>query len=481
MRRAIPLLFFILISASVLAQSSQPNIVMIVVDDMRYDEWGGGGHPYLQTPNIDLLGEEGTQFNRAYHAVPLCSPNRASILTGQYPSRHGIIDNTARNQASFMLDLFPKYLQEAGYKTAHVGKWHMGNSPEPRPGYDYWVCMEGQGRTYNPVLFEDNTSYVAEGYITDVFTDKAIGFIQENADAPFFLYIGHKAIHPEAVQRDDGSTDLDVPKEFIPANRHKGLYLGKTYQRSPSYSPTASVEEGKPVIENAFRLRSEALEKDPRWAGSMDLGIAEKTIQTRAEMMLAVDESLGRIMAELQKLGIDENTVIIFTSDNGYFFGEHGFSLERRMPYEESVRAPLLIRHPGIRSPVKAVDGLALSVDLAATALDIAGVNTVGTVQGKSLMPLLSGENDTIRSSGLIEYYSNENPFPWTAQLDYRVVVTDQFKYIKWLRFDRAELYDLKKDPYELQNLIEDPAYKEILGDLQGQLRVLQLEALALE
>ncbi len=481
MLRSVFILVLFFTSIHLYCQSTQPNIVMIVVDDMRYDEWGGGGHPYLQTPAIDLLAKEGTQFNRAYHAVPLCSPNRASILTGQYPSRHGIIDNTARNQASFMLDLFPKYLQEVGYKTAHVGKWHMGNSPAPRPGYDYWVCMEGQGRTYNPVLFEDNTSYVAEGYITDIFTDKAIGFIQENAEGPFFLYIGHKAVHPEAVQRDDGSTDLDVPKEFIPAKRHEGLYRGKPYKRSPSYSPTSRVEEGKPVIKNAFKLRAAALEKDPRWAGSMDLGISEKTIQTRAEMMLAVDESLGRIMAELQKLGIRENTVVIFTSDNGYFYGEHGFSLERRMPYEESVRTPLIIRHPGIPKPAKTVNGLTLSVDLAATALDIAGVNNAGTVQGKSLMPLLSGEKDEIRSSGLIEYYSNENPFPWTAQLDYRVVVTDQYKYIKWLRFDSAELYDLKKDPYELNNLIEDTAYKAVVKELQGQLRVLQLEALGLE
>jgi N-acetylglucosamine-6-sulfatase len=481
MRRTIPFLFLLFLSAHLPGQSPQPNIVMIVVDDMRYDEWGGGGHPYLQTPEIDRLAREGTRFNRAYHAVPLCSPNRASILTGQYPSRHGIIDNTSRNQASFMLDLFPKYLQQAGYKTAHVGKWHMGNSPDPRPGYDYWVCMEGQGRTNDPVLFEDNTSYVAEGYITDIFTEKAVGFIRENAEGPFFLYIGHKAVHPEAVQRDDGSTDLDVPKEFIPAKRHKGLYEGKTYQRSPSYSPEARVEAGKPVIENAFKLRSEALEADPRWAGSMDLGIAEKTIQTRAEMMLAVDESLGRIRAELERLGISGNTVVIFTSDNGYFFGEHGFSLERRMPYEESVRAPLIIRHPGIATQAKEADGLALSVDLAATALDVAGIPRAATIQGKSLLPLLTGQVPEIRTSGLIEYYSNENPFPWTAQLDYRVVVTDRFKYIKWLRFDHAELYDLRVDPYELRNLIEDPAHKEVVGQLQEQLQQLQLEALGLE
>ena len=217
-------------SAFLAAQTKRPNIVMIVVDDMRYDEWSGGGHTYLKTPNIDRLAAEGTQFGRAYHAVPLCSPNRASILTGQYPSRHGIIDNTARNQASFMLDLFPKFLQEAGYKTAHVGKWHMGNSPVPRPGYDYWVCLAGQGTTYDPILYETDQSYVAEGYVTDIFTDKALGFIRENEDTPFFLYIGHKAIHPEAVQRNDGSTDLDVPKEFIPAQRHRGLYRDRVFR-----------------------------------------------------------------------------------------------------------------------------------------------------------------------------------------------------------------------------------------------------------
>ena len=463
------------------AQSGRPNIVMIVVDDMRHDEWGAGGHPYLQTPNIDLLAREGTRFDRAYHAVPLCSPNRASILTGQYPSRHGVIDNTARNQVSFMLDLFPKYLQESGYRTAHIGKWHMGNSPAPRPGYDYWVCMEGQGRTNNPILFEGNASYTAEGYITDIFTEKALGFMQEYADSPFFLYIGHKAIHPEAVQRDDGTTDLDVPKEFIPAERHRGRYRSDVYQRSPSYSPTAAADADKPVIGNAFRIRSEVLEKDPRWEASMDLGISETTIRARAEMMLAVDESLGRIMAELDRLGIKDNTVVIFTSDNGYFFGEHGFSVERRMPYEESVRAPLIIRHPGVPEPVSEVDGLVLSIDLSATVLDIARVDKPQSIQGMSLLPLITGESEKLRSAGLIEYYSNENPFPWTAQLDYRVVVTDQYKYIKWLRFDSAELYDLKNDPYEQRNLIREASHRETAEQLRRELQQLQLAALGLD
>lgn len=476
--RALLLLSFIAAQYSGISQNDLPNIIMIVVDDMRYDEWSGGGHPYLQTPHIDRLAKEGTQFSRAYHTVPLCSPNRASILTGQYPSRHGIIDNTSRNQASFMLDLFPKYLQAAGYKTAHVGKWHMGNSPLPRPGYDYWLCMEGQGKTYDPVLYEGDQEGQYKGYITDIFTDKSIDFIRRSSDSPFFLYIGHKAVHPEAVQRDDGTTDLSVPKAFIPAARHKGTYENKIYRRRPSYSPAASADSGKPVIEQAFQIRSEIMKSDPRWIAEIDIGVSEKSIQDRAEMMLAVDESLGRIMATLEDLAIDDHTVVILTSDNGYFFGEHGFSLERRMPYEESVRAPLIIKHPGISDPVTKVDGLTISIDLSATVLDMAEINMPKTVQGKSLLPLIKGEMDDVRMAAFIEYFSHENPFPWTAQLDYRVVVTERFKYIKWLRFDDAELYDLAHDPDELNNLIHHPSYQYIIEQLHGQMQDLQLNAL---
>lgn len=481
MKSLLSIFAFCLLALGVTAQSSRPNIVVIVVDDMRFDEWSGGGHPYLQTPNIDRLAAEGTQFDRAYHAIPLCSPNRASILTGQYPSRHGIIDNTSRDQASFMLDLFPKYLQQAGYKTAHIGKWHMGNSSEPRPGYDYWVCMEGQGSSYNPVLYEEGRSYVAKGYTTDVFTDKAVGFIEDNAQNNFFLYIGHKAVHPESVQRNDGSTDLSVPKEFIPAERHQGLYEGKNFKRRPSYSPTAEADGDKPVIQNAFQIRSTILQKDPRWGSSMDLGVSEASIQRRAEMMLAVDESLGRIVSELKKQGVYDNTLIIFTSDNGYFFGEHGFSLERRLPYEESIKAPLIINYPLVDNKRSKVAGLVLSIDLSATALDAAGLELPKTIQGKSLLPLITGQNKEIRPSALVEYFSNEQPFPWTAQLDYRVIVKDQFKYIKWLRFDEAELYDLNSDPYEMNNLIGNPGYQETIEVLKKELQKLQLEALGLD
>lgn len=472
---------FSLISIFSFSQIDQPNIIMIVVDDMRFDEWSGGGHNYLQTPNIDRLAREGTRFTRAYHTVPLCSPNRASILTGQYPSRHGIIDNTSRNQVSFMLDLFPKYLQASGYKTAHVGKWHMGNSPKPRPGYDYWLCMEGQGKTNDPKLFEGDKEQQYQGYITDIFTNKSIDFIKRSSKEPFFLYIGHKGVHPEALQRDDGTTDFGVPKTFIAADRHKGTYTNEIFKRRNSYSSTATADKGKPVIENAFKMRSEIIKEDPRWISEVDLGVSEKTIRDRAEMMLSIDESLGKIMETLSELGIDKKTVIMFTSDNGYFFGEHGFSLERRMPYEESVKAPLIIKHPGIKSPVKIAKGLTLSIDLSATVLEIANVKIPKTIQGQSLIPLIAGKKDEIRPAALIEYYSHENPYPWTANLDYRVVVTDQYKYIKWLRYDEAELYNLNQDPYEQNNLIHNPSTQGIIKKLQNEMQTLQLKALGLK
>ena len=469
------------VGAPVTAEETPPNIVMIVVDDMRFDEWSGGGHTYLQTPNIDQLAQQGTRFYRAYHTTPLCSSNRASILTGQYPSRHGIVDNSSRNHASFMLDLFPKYLQADGYKTAHIGKWHMGNSPAPRPGYDYWVAIEGQGKTHDPTLYENNTRIDAKGYITDIFTDKAIGFIAQQADQPFFLYIGHKAVHPEAVQRDDGTTDLSVPKDFIPAARHAGTYDNKVFKRSPAYSPDARADPDKPVIGQAFKRRAELLAEDPRWESAMDLGVSEDSIRNRAEMMLAVDESLARIVEELKARGLYENTAIFLTSDNGYFFGEHGFSLERRMPYEESVKAPLIISYPQLSNSVRTVAGLVLSIVVSAKALAFAGIDSPSTIQGESLVPLMTGKATAVRPAALIEYYSNESPFPWTAQMDYRVVIAGDYKYIKWLRFDEAELYDLAKDPFEQKNLINDAAYKTLIGQMHRQLQDLQLQALGLK
>ncbi len=453
------------------AQAARPNVVMIVVDDLRWDEFGAAGHPYLSTPNIDRLAREGAMFRNAYNVTPLCSPNRASILTGQYVSKHGILDNVARDRASHVLPLFPIALQEAGYETAHVGKWHMGNDPTPRPGYDYWVSFPGQGKTVDPELFEEGRLHPVEGYVTDVLTDRAVDFIRKpRGDRPFFLYLGHKAIHPDARQLDDGSVDLSYGMRYIPADRHRGVYEDRVFPRRPNASPPGEGRRDKPAIRLALD-RKASPEISEQFGAILDPGTSEEFIRRRAEMLLAVDEGLGRILATLEESGILDETLILFTSDNGYFYGEHGLSIERRLPYEESVRAPLLIRYPSLARPGASPGGFALSIDYAPTVLDVAGARIGDHVQGQSLVPLLRGEPEGWRRSFLMEYVSYENPMPWLIDLAYKAVRMDRYKYVHWIQLEGMdELYDLESDPFELENLARDPGMADVLARARGEL-----------
>lgn len=458
-----------------------PNIVFIVVDDMRFDEFGAAGHAYLETPNIDRLAAGGVMFTRAYHAVPLCSPNRASILTGQYPSGHGIVDNVARNRASHQLKTFPRALQRAGYETAFIGKWHMGNDPTPRPGFDEWVAIPGQGRTINPELYEEGRIHAVEGYITDVLTDRAISFMERDRDRPFFVYIGHKAIHPDARQLDDGSIDRRFPRGYVPAPRHLGKYEEKVFTRRPNAQIDPDGPAGKPAIRRALaRKYSRELAED--FANINDRGTSEKTIRRRAEMMLTVDESLGRIVESLAGHNQLRNTLIVFTSDNGFFYGEHGLSLERRLPYEESVRTPLILHYPAKIEPGITRDDIVMSVDFAPTALDVAEADIGPHIQGKSLLKLLEGDGDDWREVGYIEFYTYENPYPWLVDMDYRAVVSKNFKYIHWMQHpDENELYDLANDPFEQRNVIGEKEFKQTAASLRGHMRRLQIKALGLD
>jgi arylsulfatase A-like enzyme len=182
----------------------KPNFLVILIDDLRYDEYGAGGHPYMKTPHIDRIAYEGALFERAFHTTPICSPNRASIMTGQYASRHGIIDNVARDAMSHRLPNYHLQLQKLGYETAHVGKWHMGNDGMPRPGYDYWVSFDGHGRLIDPKLNHDGKYVQHQGYITDIMNKLAVDFLERSRSKPFSLFFAHKAVHPDAVQAADG-------------------------------------------------------------------------------------------------------------------------------------------------------------------------------------------------------------------------------------------------------------------------------------
>ena len=207
----------------------------------------------------------------------------------------------------------------------------------------------------------------------------------------------------------------------------------------------------------------------------------ESTIQRRAEMLVSVDEGMGRILAKLEEIGELDETVFVFTSDNGFFFGEHGLTSERRLPYEESIRNPLLVRYPPVVPAGSRPEGLTVSVDLAPTVLELAGAPIGEHIQGRSLLPLLSGSDTDWRESVLVEFYTFENPFNHLVNMDYRAVRTDRYKYVHWVKHaDGDELYDLETDPYELQNRIDDPALSEVLRELRVELRRLSVEALGL-
>ena len=460
------------------APGRRPNVVVIVVDDLRWDELSVAGHPFLETPHIDALARDGAYFANAFNTVPLCSPNRATILTGQYPSRHGIIDNTARNRQSHRLETFPRALQANGYETAFLGKWHMGNDPTPRPGFDYWAAIPGQGRTIDPDLYEDGALHRVEGYITDILTDRAVSFVERERDRPFFLYVSHKAIHPDARQLDDGSVDPSVPSQYIPAPRHRGRYEDKDLPPRPNVAPSPG--EDKPVLRRALtRKRSpEILEA---FGAELDAESGNETVRRRTEMMLAVDDSTGRIVEALARRGILDDTFILFTGDNGFFYGEHGLTLERRLPYEESIRTPLIIRYPTLARPGSRVDGLAASVDFAPTVLEATGTPIGDHVQGRSLVPLLRGQTEGWRTSVLVEFYTYENPFPWLVDMDYRAIRTDRYKYIHWMQYPgEPELYDLREDPYEMRNLAGEAGMAAVIEDMRSRLNAAVLHAAGL-
>lgn len=469
-----------LIPAMAAAQSPErPNIIVIVVDDLRWDEYAAAGHPYLKTPHIDRLAREGTTFANAFNVTPLCSPNRASIVTGQYVSRHGILDNVARDKASHRLRIFAQELQAAGYETAHVGKWHMGNDPTPRPGYDYWVSFPGQGRTIDPIIWEDGGLHEVEGYVTDVLNDRAVEFIEAERERPFFLYIGHKAIHPDARQLDDGSVDLTYGMRYVPAPRHEGMYADAVFPRRANAGGPPGRSD-KPLVRKALDDKSSP-EITDAFGAILDPGTSEDFIRGRAEMLMAVDEGLGMIWNALEARGELENTAILFTSDNGYFYGEHGLSIERRLPYEEAARAPFLLWYPGTAPAGATVDAFALSIDIAPTALDLGGAEIGSHIQGRSLLPLLQGTPEDWRHSFLIEYISYENPMPWLLDLGYRTVRTERYKYIHWVHHEGMdELYDLEDDPFELHNRIGDPEMAGVLSELQAELGRLVVESVGI-
>jgi N-acetylglucosamine-6-sulfatase len=440
------------------APVERPNIVFILVDDARWDDLGCTGHPFSKTPNIDRIAREGITFRNAFATTVICSPSRASILTGLHTRTHGIIDNTDRSAASHKLATFPQWLQRAGYETAFIGKWHMGNDDTRRPGFDYWACLKGQGSSFDPELNVNGKEVQTKGYVTDVLSARALEFLKAPHAKPFLLYYSHKAVHPETVQRADGSLSDPTLSNFIPADRHKNLYAGVNVPRRPN---ALAAPQGKPALQRTIPGLPPLGPKT---------GSSDEVILNRLRMLAAVDESVGEVFKALEATGQLDRTLIVFTSDHGYYYGEHGLSVERRLAYEEGIRIPLLLRYPPrIKAGTKR-DQMALTLDFAPTLLQLAGVPVPEGLHGKSLVPLFANEAAPLRDGFLIEHFS-ENVFPRTTKLGYQAIRTERWKYIHYVDVPNAdELYDLKRDPYEMMNLIAEGSAAEELRKLQARL-----------
>ena len=341
----------------------------------------------------------------------------------------------------------------------------MGRDDSPRPGFDHWVSMQGQGALFDVELNVDGERRVFEGYTTDIFTELAVAFTERERTAPFLVYLPHKAIHP-------GRGGL-VRGGFKAAPRHEGRYADADVPRRPNY--------GVPPLDKPGLVRE--LEGYDVPLGP-DTVTSDETIRDRLEMLLSIDEGLGRIMDVLERQGQLDDTVVIVTGDHGYFYGEHGLNAERRLAYEESARIPLLIRYPPRIAAGTRPDQLTLSIDLAPTLLEIGGAEPDLRLHGRSLVPLLEGARpDDWRTSILIEHhndpasYLGRGALGRTLNMGYKAVRTERHKYIQYTDLEGMdELYDLQADPYELENVIDSPDSRETLEALKAELARLLAE-----
>ncbi len=442
---------------------TQPqNIVLIVSDDHRYDFMGF--HPeapdFLDTPGLDRMAREGLHLANAFVTTSLCSPSRASILTGQYAHTHGVVDNSTPVPEGTRF--FPQDLQEVGYATAFIGKWHMGAaSDDPRPGFDHWVSFRGQGVYYDPVFNVNGERVERDGYMTDLLTDYALDWLegrsgtggQDGGEEPFFMVLSHKAVHAE----------------FEPAPRHRGRLDTLDVPRPPSMANTASNYAGKPRWVREQRYSWHGV--DYMYHGQLTF---DPFYRRYAETLLALDESVGRVLDYLEASGLAESTLVIYLGDNGFLLGEHGL-IDKRNAYEESIRIPMLAWAPGYVAPGARAEGLVRNIDVAPTLLELAGASTDIDVEGTSFLPMLEGDTaqadaapaDTSRAF-LYEYYW-EHAFPHTPTT--LALRTDRYKYIYYHGiWDTNELYDLEADPREQHNLIDVPAYEDVVERMRTRL-----------
>jgi arylsulfatase A-like enzyme len=429
----------------------QPNVVFILTDDQRWDCLSCAGHPYLKTPSMDRIGNEGVRFANAFVTDSLCSPSRASFLSGVYAHTLGV-----RNNFTEYPESFPNYmsaLKQAGYATAYAGKWHMGeNNDGRRMGFDYWASHKGQGQYYGTEWNINGTRQKLDGYYTHIVTDLAVNWLK-TAKKPFAIEIGHKAPH-----------GIWVPE---PKYAH-------AFDSMPVDKPaTATLPPGTPEWVKQ-RIKTWHGIDGPLYETN-DYGVFRRSYLAT---LLSVDDGVGQVLDTLKALGELDNTVIVYAGDNGFLLGEHA-SIDKRTAWEESIRIPFLIRYPEMIRTPHVVNEMVLNMDLAPTLVEVAG-GTFPSVPGKSLVPLLEGDHPGDWRKSFLYEYNFEKEFPYTPNV--RAVRTDEWKYIHYPNggsnpdTEKAELYNVKADPIEAKNLIEDPASQGKLTELRTELERLLKE-----
>ncbi len=459
-----------------------PNIIFIMSDDHASHAMSCYGSQINQTPNIDRIAKGGMRLDNCFCTNALCTPSRASILTGTYSHINGA---TTLSPARMNPDLaaFPQLLQDNGYQTAIFGKWHLGTEPDSCPkGFDDWTVLPGQGRYHNPEFICENENglqrYTETGYVTDIVTDMSLDWLKDrNPDAPFCLLCHHKAPH----------------RPWYPDEKHAGMFLNEDVPEPETlyddYSNRASAAEAARMRVGphmSYRdLKSEVPEELPEkqlraWA-------YQRYIKDYLRVIASVDDNVGRLLDYLEEEGLDENTMVIYTSDQGFFLGDHGW-FDKRFMYEEALRMPFIVKYPKEIEPGSVNDDIALNVDFPSLFLDLAGVSEPESFQGRSIRPLLRGETpDDWRDSMYYRYWMHGDGCH-NAYAHYGIR-TKRYKLIYYyadglnqpgtgdeIHEPEWELFDLHQDPCELHNVYNDPQYASIIKDLKEELHRLQAE-----
>ena len=420
---------------------AQPNIIFFLTDDQRADAMGCAGNPRIYTPNMDGMAKDGVMFTNAFVTTSICASSRASIFTGQWTRRHGISDFRTHFSESALAQTYPMLLRQAGYRIGFIGKYGVGRERDfPTDKYDFWRGFPGQGK------YEHKDKDGNYKHLTRIMGEQATEFLRGcSKDKSFCLSVSFKAPH---VQDSD-------PRQFIYDRAYENLYKDMTIP-APK---TAEAQYFEALPE--FLRTSEARR---RWQIRFSTPDKfQESVRSYYRLITGVDIVIGTIRQELRRLNLDDNTIIIFNADNGFYLGERGLA-GKWFPHEESIRVPLIVYDPRARKKRRGVkvDQIALNVDIAPTILELTGLQVPQEMQGRSLVPLLKGRKPKWRTE-----FFYEHPFEHKTIAKTEALRTQRYKYARYVDFDYEELYDLKNDPRETKNLAKDKKYQQALNSLR--------------